>query len=342
MSSMSTRKKYLLIPGWILILAIVAMGVIQSGNPAHFVDPSGFLFILVGGIALVMISFPGAEIRRALRDAAGDPGNEADIRISALFWEAAGRGFWILGVLRSILHLMMFFGSIATKETAPLQLVINELARYLLATLYGILLAVICFIPCWKLMGKLQSRPLAPTTEQRAMSIGRPGWRFGVAIGYVLFFSFLVSCFLKFYRPALLLITLKPAMLVVLGGTIALMLFMRGVNSGPTLSTAFAAMGLIGSLMGGIQILFGMTESGIQGMGHVAGAFAFVLSSCLTALLGMVLVGAPLEDRAIRTGRVAAPSAFSRVSWYVFPILALIFLILACFAIFRPLAGPHQ
>jgi flagellar motor component MotA len=327
MSSMGTTKKFLLIPVWILILAIVALGVIQSGNPANLIDPSGFLFVLVGGIALAMISFPGAEIWRALRDAVGTPGNEADIRGSAFFWEAAGRGFWILGVVRSILHLVMFFLSLRTQESGSMQWIIKEMAQYLLATLYGILLAVICFIPCWKLMGRLQSRPLVPTTEQRPMFIGRSGWRVGGVVGYVLFFASLVLCFLKVHIDAGLLIALKPAVFVVLGGAIALMLFTRGANVVPSPSAAFAVMGLIGSLLGIIQMLFGMSE-GAEGIAQVAGAFAFLISSCLTALFGMVLVGVPLEDRAVRTGRVAAPSAFSRAAWYVFPLLALIFLVL--------------
>ena len=105
----SIGMKYLLIPVWILILAIVVLGVVQSGKPADLVDPSALLFVLAGGIALVMISFPGVEIRRALRDAVASPGNEADIRGSAHFWEAAGRGFWIMGVLRSILNFVLFF-----------------------------------------------------------------------------------------------------------------------------------------------------------------------------------------------------------------------------------------
>jgi len=328
MSSVSARKKYLLIPGWILTLAIVALGVIQSGNPANLVDPPGFLFVLVGGIALVMISFPVAEIRRALRDAAGAPANEVDIRGSAFFWEAAGRGFWIVGVLRCILHLLIFFRSIGTVEYGTWQLIIKELSQSLVTALYGLSLAVICFIPCWKLTGKLRSRPLTPTGEQGPISIGHPGWRFGLAFGYVLFFSLLISCFLKIAGLPACLISLKPALLVVVGGTIAHMLLMRGANSGPTLSTALAAMGLMGFLVGSIQV-----------QGHVAGAFAFLLSSCLTALLGMVLVGAPLEDHAIRTGRVTAPSAFSRVAWYVFPLLALMFLIPMVFVLTVPGLG---
>ncbi|MBZ5498263.1 MAG: hypothetical protein LAP85_17825 [Acidobacteriia bacterium] len=320
---MRTIKRYSLISGWILILGILALGVIQSGDPANLVDPSGFLFVLVGGMALAMISFPGAEIRCALRDAAGTRAKETDFRSSAFFWEAAGRSFWIMGVLRSILHLMIFFGSIGTVEFGTWQLIIKELSQSLATALYGLVLAVICFIPCWKLTGKLRSRPLAPTGVPGPTSIGHPGWRFGIAFGYVLLFLFLAPWFLKLYGP-----TFKPALLVVVGGTIALMLSIRGANSGPTLSTAFAAMGIIGLLIGSIQM-----------QGHVAGAFAFLLSSGFTPLLGMVLVGAPLEDRAIRTGRVATPSAFSRVAWYVFPLLALIFLVPMFFVLTLPGLG---
>ena len=42
MSSMNTTKSVLLIPLWILMLAIVALGVIESGKPAHLIDPAGF------------------------------------------------------------------------------------------------------------------------------------------------------------------------------------------------------------------------------------------------------------------------------------------------------------
>ena len=159
-------------------------------------------------------------------------------------------------------------------------------------------------------------------------------------LGYVLFLSALVST-----GHTLNLLRLwpvyRPSLLLIVGGILALMQFMGVNNSRLTLSTAFAGMGLIGSLMGFIQMLIGMTDPGPQGIGRVAGAVAFVLSSCFTALLGMALVGAPLEDRAIRIGRVDAPSAFSRVSWYVFPLLSLIFLILVFINIIMPLPAPR-
>jgi flagellar motor component MotA len=342
MAAMNTTKKYLMIPAWILLLAIVALGVVQSGRPSNLIDPSGFLFVLVGGIALAVISFSGAEIGRAFRNAMGASGNEADIRSSAHFWEAAGRGFWILGVVRSVLHLVMYLlAALRTQEFASVQLLIGEIAKYLLSPLYGILLAVICFIPCWKLIGKLQNRPPAHPGEQDRLSVGRTGWRFGVLFGYVLFFAVLVLSFLKIEISTELLIALKPAMFVVVGGAIALILFTRGTGTGPTPSSAFAAMGLFGCLIGEMQMLFGISE-GAPGVGQVAGAFAFFISSCLTALFGMVLVSAPLEDRAIRTGRIASPSAFSRAAWYVFPLLALIFLVQMTFQLFALTTTPPR
>jgi hypothetical protein len=290
-----------------------------------------------------MISFPGTEIGRALRHAAGSPGSDVEIRNSIHFWEAAGRGFWILGGLSSVLSIVIGFVGMRTVQVASISAVIPILIRPLLSTFYGSLLAVICFVPCWKLLGILQSRPSAPNParNETPISIGRPGWRFGTVLGYVLFLSALVSTSHMLLNLSELWPVYRPSLLVVLGGTLALILFMGGNNTRLTPSAAFAGMGFIGSLMGFIQMLIGMTDPGPRGIGHVAGALAFILFSCFTALLGMALIGAPLEDRAIRIGRVDAPSAFSRVSWYVFPLLSLLFLVLVFINIIMPLPAPR-
>lgn len=159
--------------------------------------------------------------------------------------------------------------------------------------------------------------------------------------GYVLFLSVLVATNrVELNLPGLLPV-FRPPLLVVLGGTLVLILFKGRSNTRLTHSTAFACMGLIGSLMGFIQMLHGMTNPSPQGVAQVAGAVAFILFSCFIALLGMALIGAPSEDRAIRIGRVGAPSAFSRVSWYVFPLLSLVFLVLVFINIIAPLPGPR-
>jgi len=252
----------------------------------------------------------------------------------AHFWEAAARGFWILGVLRSILHIGIYFESTKTPANANMPMFIRALAQYLLVSLYGILLAIICFLPCWMLIGRLRSRLSAPIAEQRPLSIGRSGWRLGSIAGYVLFIaSFALSSRGIEITPELLS-ALKPAVFVVLGGAIALILFTRTSNlAGLTPSSAFAAMGLIGSLIGSIQMLFAVS---VVDMAQLAGAVAFLISSCSTALLGMALVSAPLEDREIRTGRIAAIPSFSRIAWYVCPLLALIFLIPMLFLLWGP------
>jgi len=340
MSSTKSAKKSLLIAGRIFFLLIAAMGLLKAGTPASYYDRYGFFFVLVGGIALMIISFPGAEIWRAFRHAAGGPGNDAEIRNSIHFWEAAGRGFWILGGLSSVLSIVTSFAAMKSEYAVGMSAIVPMLIRPLLSTFYGSLLTAICFVPCWKLMGKLQSRLPASGAERidTPASRGRRGRGFGTVIGYVLFLAALV---LAVRMPNVSLsgvfIACLPSFLVVLGGTLALMLFMGENSTRLTPSAGFAGMGLIGSLMGFIQMLHGMTDPSPRGIGQVAGALAIILASCFTALLGMAVIGAPLEDRAVRIGRVGAPLTFSRVSWYVFPLLSLIFLVLVYTMIVLPL-----
>lgn len=336
MATRSTFRKYLSTVGKILLLLIVA---ISAGPPAGYLDPYGILFVLVGGAALVMISFPGAEIWKAFRHAAGKTGNIAELRNSAHIWEAAGRSFWILGGLRSVLSIIIGFVGMRTEETASISAILPMLIQSLLSTFYGSLLAVISFVPCWKLLGIVQSEPSAPASShtEPPISIGHRNWRFGTVLGYVIFLAALASTSRPLLDLPLLWPVFRPPLLVVFGGTLVLMLFKGGNATRLTPSTAFAGMGLIGSLMGFIQMLHGMTDPSVHGIGRVAGALAFILFSCVFALIGMAILGAPLEDRAIRAGLIAAPPAPSRVAWYIFPLLSLIFLILVYKMIVLPL-----
>ena len=95
-----------------------------------------------------MISFPGSEIWRAVRQAAGGSGNDAGIKYSAHFRKAAGRGFWMLGGLSSVLNIVIGFVGIRTIQVAGISAVIPILIRTLLPIFYGSLLAVLCFVPC--------------------------------------------------------------------------------------------------------------------------------------------------------------------------------------------------
>jgi hypothetical protein len=336
---MRFKESGLLFLGKMSILVLLAAAAILSGKSANFIDPYGLVFVLAGGVAMALISFPGSAIRSAFAHAAGRLGSGDEIRRSALFWESVARSVWMLGILRSILSLVVALAD----QAGGLTLIGTAMARSLLAAFYGTLLAVVCCVPYWKLTGRLQnqSASLSETTGPKQTSGESPSRRFGAAIGYALFLAIMVSTLL---RPSLVemwsalqWIVYWPAFLVVVGGTLALVLFVGQASATPTISMGFALTGLIGSLIGFVQALFGFASYRIE---DVAAAVTFVLSSCFAALLGMLLVGAPLEDRAVRMGRISRPSVFSRVAWYVFPLVALIFLVLMFVMIVTPITIP--
>jgi len=128
-----------------------------------------------------------------------------------------------------------------------------------------------------------------------------------------------------------------PAILVVLGGTIALALFMGAGAGARALTLGFAMTGLIGLLTGLIQALFGFVHTNIQ---EIAAAAAFLISASLFALLGLVVIAAPLEDREVMEGRRERPGGLSRMFWIVFPLLTFIFLLLTFIMVITPMKKP--
>jgi hypothetical protein len=82
--------------------------------------------------------------------------------------------------------------------------------------------------------------------------------------------------------------------------------------------------------MAGEAFTFGQNSSDV----------ALILSSCFFALLGMVLVGAPLEDLAVKKPQSGRRSPMSRVAWYVFPLVALIFVVIAFVMVITPMQRP--
>jgi hypothetical protein len=129
-----------------------------------------------------------------------------------------------------------------------------------------------------------------------------------------------------------------PSLLVVFGGTLALVLFLEDGVWRSAISPGFAITGLIGSLMGFVQVLLGISAGKIE---DVAAAMTFILSSCFAALTGMYVLGVPLEDRAARDCPGAARTPLNRAAWYVFPLLALVFLIAVFVLILIPFEKPQ-
>jgi flagellar motor component MotA len=255
------------------------------------------------------------------------------------FWEAAARNAWMTGVLGTILNFIValctFSGGIAD--------VASRMAASFLATVYGIVLAVICAVPAWKL-GEILRFQTARNISQTALnpaSAEAKSLRFENVLGYLLF---LVAMSWMVFNPVVGVAYLNfspfdwiihwPALLVVLGGTIALVLFVGGDGAGRILMPAFAITGLIGSLLGFIQVLLSFASRKIY---LVSAGITFVIASSFVAMLGMMIVGGPLEDRLVKQGRMDKPSGLSRAAVYGFPLLALIFLVVALILVITPM-----
>lgn len=336
MSRKGIAGKWLLLLGRVLIVILLVASALLSGKYGRLANVYAFVLVLLGGVAASLMSYSGAEIREAFAHAAGVRGNGESTLKSALFWESAARNMWMLGVLASILGFVI----VLEDNTGGIVAISTAMARSLLATLYGMVLAVVCYVPCWKLAAGFRNQPARDasrtreaTAQETSTSLG-----FGNIIGYVLFLAVVTSILIKSSLSeswmVLHWIVSWPALLVVLGGTLALALFVGESASGPTISLSLAVTGLIGSLMGFIQALFGFVSKNVE---DVAAGITLILSSCVAALLGMILVGAPLEDRRIKAALSSGHSTLSRIAWYVFPLISFLLLIMAFAAVITPM-----
>lgn len=339
MSKEKNNKKLGLILARILVVAALVAAVVFSGKFSGFMNVRGLLFVLAGSVTLVLASFSFPEISAAFRNAAGVLDKPEAIRKSMVFWEAAARNAWMTGVLGTILNFIVALctlsGGIADVAT--------RMAASFLATVYGMVLAVICAVPAWKLgeILRLQTAKNISQTTLNPASAEAKSLRFENAVGYLLF---LVAISWMVFKPVLGaahlnfspfdLIIYWPALLVVVGGTIALVLFVGGDGAGRILMPAFAITGLIGSLLGFIQVLLAFASGKTY---LVSAGLTFVIASSFMAMLGMTIVGGPLEDRLVKQGRTEKPSGLSRAAAYGFPLLALLFLVVALILVITPI-----
>jgi hypothetical protein len=130
-----------------------------------------------------------------------------------------------------------------------------------------------------------------------------------------------------------------PSVLVVIGGSVALALFIGAGAGARAWTFGFSMTGLIGLLMGLIQGLFGFVNRNI---GEIAAACVFIISACSFSLLGLITVANPLEDREIMDGRRAGPAPLSRLFWAVFPLIVFIFLLLTFIMVVTPIVKPAE
>ncbi len=288
---------------------------------------------------MALMSFSTSEIGAAFKHAAGVPGVGEDIQKSALFWESASRNFWMLGILGSLINFVIALST----SGGGIEGIASRAAATFICVVYGMIMGVICFVPGWKLREKLQREIFeeAPETHEKSRQGATAAFNLENIIGYILFLS-LTSWAIVVSPLSLQASRFKPwdwiiywpSILVVLGGTIALVLFVGNSASGRSFTLGFFVTGLIGSLMGFIQVLLGFASREIEG---IASAVTFIISSCFVAWLGMMLIGAPLEDRMVKSGKINKYSLSSRLAWYIYPLVILIFLIMTFVVVVTPI-----
>jgi flagellar motor component MotA len=245
----------------------------------------------------------------------------------------------MVGVLATLISFVIAL----TNSEGGIEGIATRMASALIPTVYGMILGVICFVPVLKLKEALTLSPPKEITDENEIIPDRITARlsFENIIGYILIIAIIIGTFIKATLSsndpifnAWDWMIYWPSFLVVFGGTIALVLFVGNSAKGQTFTLGFAVTGLIGSLMGIIQVLIGLTARSIQ---DVASAVTFILSSCFFSLMGIMLVGAPLEDRSIKDLKTAKRSTLSRVAWFVFPLITLILLVITFVIVVTPM-----
>ena len=155
MTSEDKKRNPFLILSRILILAVLIAAVILSGKFAGFMDLYGLAFVLIGGIALILMSFTVREIAAAIRGSGGASRSLPENRKPLIFWECASRNFWMVGILATLIVFVMTMAD----STGGIGGIATRMASALIPTVYGVILSVMCLVPAMKLRESQVSNP---------------------------------------------------------------------------------------------------------------------------------------------------------------------------------------
>jgi flagellar motor component MotA len=255
-------KGFLSVISRILIIILLVSTVILSGKFTDLMSGPGLVFVFMGGIALALISFSFNEISIVFKHTSSQSSTVEDLRKAGYFWETAVRNFWMMGVLGSVISFVIALGN---SEGGIFEIATRMSGSYLSAV-YGMIFAVICSVPALKTSGILISQPIEERHKvlEESENIGNSFLRFETMIGYVLFIFVLGwavftplmgQAFDGPLKPQDLFLY-WPSLLIVLGGTIAIALFVGNTATGRSFTVGFALTGFLATLMGFIQDVY--------------------------------------------------------------------------------------
>jgi hypothetical protein len=333
-------KRFGIIVGRLFLVCLVVAGVILSRRFSLLWSGAGVIFLFLGTAAMILTGFSWPEIRTGLKWFAGLSVSRDQLALLPRFWEAVGRDFWLLGVLGAIINFVLALSQ-AGESGSGIQAIASGMALSFRTALYGMIMAVICAVPAIKAKEEQAGMSL---TETAAAPEGGPEPRpAGLGGGHFIGYLLLLGVMAWAMSPSFGRWKVAPwpgnpfldwaSLLVVGGGAALLFLFLGSGAAGKSISIVFGTIGVAGAMIGFLQALFGFARTDIA---QVSSALTFVVSSCFLALLGIVLIGAPREDRRPR-GLELRASTMRRLAWYAFPLLILIFLIIVLLLVVTPI-----
>jgi hypothetical protein len=323
----------------ISVLILVAGGLVISGRFSALWSGAGMAFILVGGAAMILMNFSIREIGTGLKWTAGLSVRSEDLRQVSYFWEAAGRNFWLLGALGTVINFILAFAKVSEGE-GGLPVIALGMTNAFRPSLYGLILAVICAVPALKAYSALEEIPESSGSARPEGGFARR--QTGLHGENIIGCLFLLGTLAWSMSPAFSAWRIPPwpgnpfldwAALLVFGGAAVLLFLFLGRTAENSASGIFGLSGFIGVLTGLLLTLFGFAGRVIADVGA---GLALVVSSCFLALIGIIFIGAPWEDRLARF-RSERASIISRLAWYVFPLLTQVFMILVLILVITPI-----
>lgn len=339
----SGTKRTLRILGRTALVVLFFVAIILSKKFGDFWDGSAFVFVFAGAIALTLLGFSLSQIRAAVMPSAGRPLLDEDDGLASYFWEAVGRNFWVIGVLASVVNFVLNL----VQAQGGIQDMAFRLASSFRPVIYGLVLAVICGLPALKLSltDSRSERMDQPVRSNLSHLKSRSLYRVESGVGLLLLIAILFGTMaFRLHQnptrnfPPLNFFLDWPAVLIVVGGTALLTMFLGPRTWGSSVTFASAVIGLVGAIVGFLKAMLAVSHADIS---SVAGSIAFVISTCFLALLIMIFVGIPVSDSerssSFHPGKV---SPLIRLCWYVFPFLVLIFLVLAFILVVTPFQKP--
>jgi hypothetical protein len=291
----------------------------------HLPYLSALLFVLLGVSALLLTTFAASALRTSLFRAAP-------------FWETAARAAWTTGVLGAV----VFFVSVLSGPSEGLEVAATNLARSFVPSVYGFALAVGFLALAFRMA--TAGSPTPPAVAIDEATPGREGrtdsaldrWLgrslFAVLVAWPLVQarlgvtdSSLVASIWMFYWPAVL---------VLLGTVLAIRVIGGKKLRERAASVVLAGAGVLCALVGLARALLGVAGQDIAG---ISSGISFLVTTCFTTLVGLVLVTFSMDDRGrLRHGMDGAMLA-ARIAWVVFPLVTVGLMVIVFIMILTPM-----